>query len=571
VFNGEIYNYRELRTRLETKGYHFTTQTDTETILHAYEEYGTDCLQHLNGMFAFAIWDAKRRRLFLARDRLGKKPLYYYLTPHGIIFASELKALLQSPRVPRSIDLKALDEYLTFHYVPAPRTILQDVRKLPPAHFLLISCDDPTAIIQSYWHLEYQPKLNIPESEAARLVRSTLDDAVRARMISDVPLGALLSGGVDSSIVVGLMAQASTQPIKTFSIGFEEKAYDELEYARLIANRFKTDHHEFVVKPEAASIIPKVVHFLDEPMADASAIPTYYVAQIARQHVTVVLNGDGADETFGGYNRYSTVQSLQHLSRLPGWFIGGMLKPILGAWPQGLDYGRIRQRGQTFLEVAPLTFGEHYLRQCTTFPHALRESLYLPEIAGLVRKASDSTTEEYLLSMFTSGTGLGQLDQMLRADILAYLPGDLLVKMDRMCMANSLEGRSPFLDYRLVELAAQLPEKYKRRGGYGKIILKKTFADLLPEKTRTRKKQGFGVPLDSWFRNDLRDMVYDTLLSHRAVERGLFETQTIKRLLDQHQNGQFDNSQHLWTLLVLELWQQKFLDSSLLHNDNVIG
>ncbi|MBS4061507.1 MAG: asparagine synthetase B, partial [Bacteroidetes bacterium] len=310
----------------------------------------------------------------------------------------------------------------------------------------------------------------------------------------------------------------------------------------------------------------KVVHFLDEPMADASAIPTYYVAQIARQQVTVVLNGDGADETFGGYNRYTTTQKLHRLSRLPDWLIGGLLKSILDAWPESLNYGRLLQRGRTFVKVAPLSFSEHYLRQCTTFPHVLREGLYLPEIANLVRKVSHTTSEDYLLSMFRASDKLGPLDQMLRADILAYLPGDLLVKMDRMCMANSLEGRSPFLDYRLVELAARLPEKYKRQ----KIILKRTFADLLPEITRTRKKQGFGVPIDSWFRNELRDMVCETLLCRRAVERGLFESKTVKKILDQHQSGRFDNSQHIWTLLVLESWQQQFLDNSLNLDDNAV-
>jgi asparagine synthase (glutamine-hydrolysing) len=563
VFNGEIYNYRELRSQLEVKGYRFSTQTDTETIIHAYEEYGVDCLQYLDGMFAFAIWDAKQRKLFLARDRFGKKPLYYYLTRNSILFASELKALLQSPQVPRDIDLKSLDEYLTYHYVPAPHTILRDVCKLSPAHYLVVSSDNPEPIIRAYWQLEYQPKLDLSKNEAAQLIRSTMSNAVRARMISDVPLGALLSGGVDSSIVVGLMAEASSHPVKTFSIGFEEEAYDELEYARMIAKRFKTDHHEYIVHPEAASIIPKVVRFLDEPMADASAIPTYYVAQMARQHVTVVLNGDGADEIFGGYTRYSATQKLRQLSRIPRWLIRGLLKPILDSWPESLNYGRIRQRGQTFVEVSPLTFSEHYLRQCTTFSYPQRESLYLPEIADLIKKSNHSSSEDYLLSMFHPDGGLGSVDQMLRADILAYLPGDLLVKMDRMCMANSLEGRSPFLDYHLAELVGQLPGTYKHQGNRGKIILKQAFADLLPEEIRTRKKQGFGVPLESWFHNELRDMTWDILRSRRMIERGIFDIKTIKDLLEQHQNGQRDCSQQIWTLLVLEVWQQQFLDNSL--------
>ena len=560
VFNGEIYNFRSLRQKLEAAGHRFRTRTDTETIIHAYEEYELEFVQHLRGMFAFAIWDARRGRLVLARDRVGKKPLYYYQGADQLFFASELKALLQAPSVPRQIDLVALDEYLTYQYIPAPHTILQGVCKLPPGHLLVANTQTGRVDIQRYWQLNYQPKMHLSEAEAAEELRARLAEAVRLRLISDVPLGALLSGGVDSSIVVGLMAQTSDQPVKTFSIGFEQSSFNELPYARQVARRFGTDHHEFIVRPEAVAVVPEIVHYLDEPMADSSAIPTYYVAKMARQHVTVVLNGDGGDEVFAGYERYPTVLALLRLSRLPAWLLQGVLRPVLAAWPEHLDYKRIVARGRTLTEVSHLSLGEHFLRQETVFPRWLREELYTPDLARVIAASHPEGAESYMLDYFHSPDDLGRLDQMLQADTHTYLPGDLLVKMDRMSMAHSLEARSPFLDQDIVQFAASLPEAYKRRGNAGKLVLKRACADLLPEDIQTRPKQGFGVPIGQWFRRELRELVCDALLDPRARGRGLFRIEAIRALLAEHQQGRHDHSSRLWALLVFELWQRQFTD-----------
>ena len=562
VLNGEIYNFRSLRRKLEAVGHRFRSRADTETIIHAYEEYELDFVQHLRGMFAFALWDARRGRLVMARDRLGKKPLYYYQDGDQLLFASELKALLQAPSVPRQIDPVALGEYLTYQYIPAPHTILQGVRKLPPGHLLVANTQTGRVDTQRYWQLSYQPKLHLSEAEAAEELRTRLEEAVRLRLISDVPLGALLSGGVDSSIVVGLMAQVSDQPVKTFSIGFEESSHNELPYAQQVARRFGTDHHEFIVRPEAVAVVPEIVHYLDEPMADSSAIPTYYVAKMARQHVTVVLNGDGGDEAFAGYNRYPTVLTLLRLSRLPRWLLQGVLRPALAAWPEHLDYRRLAARGRTLTEVSHLSLGEHFLRQETVFPRWLREELYTPDLARVIAASRPEGAESYMLAYFRSPDGLGRLDQMLQADTHTYLPGALLVKMDRMSMANSLEARSPFLDQDIVQFAASLPEGYKRRGNAGKLVLKRACADLLPEDIQTRPKQGFGVPIGQWFREELREMLYDVLLGACARQRGLFRTEAVANLLHEHQSGKCDHSSRLWALLVLELWQRQFLDTA---------
>lgn len=560
IFNGEIYNFQSLRPQLEASGHHFRSQTDTETIVHAYEQYGLDFVQHLRGMFAFAIWDARQGRLVLTRDRLGKKPLYYYQSNGQLLFASEMKALLQSRIVPRQLDLVALDEYLTYQYIPAPHTILQGVRKLPPGHLLVADVYARQVRVHCYWQLDYLPKLQLDEVEAAERLRASLTEAVQLRLISDVPLGALLSGGVDSSIVVGLMAQAMDRPVKTFSIGFEESEYNELPHAREIARRFGTDHREFIVRPEAIDVASKIVHYLDEPMADSSAIPTYYVAQMARQHVTVVLTGDGGDEAFAGYNRYGAVLSLTSLSKLPRWLLQGMMRPALGILPVGLDYKRILARGRTLTEVSHLSLGEHFLRQETIFSRSQRIALYTPELR---RRMAACQAEEYMLSHFDQMDGLGPLDQMLSADTLTYLPGDLLVKMDRMTMAHSLEARSPFLDQEVVQLATRLPEAYKRVGNSGKVLLKRAFADLLPPQIRARPKQGFGVPLEHWFRHELREFGYEILMGDQAQKRGFFQACAVQRLLDEHQQGRLDHSHQLWALLVLELWHRQFVDQTI--------
>ncbi|MCI0521665.1 MAG: asparagine synthase (glutamine-hydrolyzing) [Chloroflexi bacterium] len=551
IFNGEAYNYQALRPELERKGHVFRTQSDTETILHAYEEYGEGCVERLRGMFALAIWDAKRRRLFLARDRMGKKPLYYYWNGRELLFASELKALLAHPTTPREMDAQAVDEYLMWHYINAPRSILKGVKKLPPGHWLSLDSESGELCIARYWQLEYTPKLLISEAEAAERLHAELTEAVRLRLISDVPLGALLSGGVDSSIVVGLMASLSSTPVKTFTIGFEESAYDEAPYARQVAQRFATDHHELVVRPQAAEIMPDLVWYLDEPMADPSALPTYYVAQMARRYVTVALNGDGGDEAFGGYTRYANVLAYRRYAALPGWLRKGVLEAALARLPAGGSEGHPIERIRRGVRYSRLSLEEQYTINTCLFHGGVHRQLFSSEFKQSLNGATPAYAE---------GGGLGALDWMLQTDNNYYLPGDLLVKMDRMSMAHSLEARSPFLDHEVVGLAARMPDNYKLRGGVTKRVLKLAFKDLIPMAWMQRRKQGFGAPLAAWLRGELRPLGEELLPG--AARRGIFDARQTETLWQRHQSGQQDLSHQLWALMVLELWQRRFLDEA---------
>jgi asparagine synthase (glutamine-hydrolysing) len=548
IFNGEVYNFQALRPELERKGHVFRTQSDTETVLHAYEEYGEACVERLRGMFAFAIWDARRRRLFLARDRLGKKPLYYHWNGRELLFASELKALLAHPATPREIDPQAVDEYLHWQYINAPRTILLGVNKLPPAHWLSLDAESGELRIARYWQLSYAPKLELSEVEAAERLRAELTEAVRLRLISDVPLGALLSGGVDSSIVVGLMAGLSNAPVNTFTIGFEESAYNEAPFARQVAQRFATDHHELVVRPQAAEALPDLVWYLDEPMADPSALPTYYVAQMARRYVTVALNGDGGDEAFGGYSRYANVLAYRRYAALPGWLRRGVLEPALAAAPRRIAAMQRLSRG---VRYSRLSLREQYTLNTRLLADAACAALYSADFRSHMNGSAPEYPEQ---------DGLGALDWMLRSDNDHYLPGDLLVKMDRMSMAHSLEARSPLLDQEVAALAARLPERFKLSGGVSKRLLKRAFSDLIPMDWLQRRKQGFGVPLAAWLRAGLRPVAEELLLGERARRRNLFEPARVKGAWVRHQGGKEDLSHGIWALMVLELWQRRFLD-----------
>lgn len=550
VFNGEIYNFQELRRTLEAKGHVFRTQSDTETIVHGYEEYHEQCVQHLRGMFAFAVWDAERRRLFLARDRLGKKPIYYYKDDHRFVFASELKALLQCAEVPRRLNPEAVEDYLSYGYIPAPRSILANVFKLPPAHSLTFDLDSRTLKVCSYWTPHYGPKHTNTFDDTVVELRQVLSEAVRLRLISDVPLGALLSGGIDSSIVVGLMAEHSSRPVKTFSIGFDEEGFNELPCAREVARRFSTDHHELIVRPEAGNVLPDLVWHLDEPMADASALPSYYVAQMARRHVTVVLNGDGGDEAFAGYKSYGAVMAYQRYQSLPSWIRQGLIEQLLKAVPNGLPSSHTFSRAKRLVQQSGMSLESQFSRWMTLYSLDERRSLYTDGTAL-------PPAREFNGNAHTDDHSLGVLDWMLRNDTLNYLPGDLLVKMDRMTMAHSLEARSPLLDQDVVEFAARLPESYKRKGKIGKYILKAAFRDLLPPGLVRRTKHGFSVPVDRWFRNGLKPLATEILQSAR--ERGLFSADYMTRLWNQHQAGH-NHGHQLWALLVIELWQRQFLD-----------
>lgn len=554
TFNGEIYNFGELRRELEQHGCQFHSRTDTEVILHAYQRYGVDCLSRLRGMFAFAIWDADKRRLFAARDRLGKKPLYYRNDSDGFAFASEPKAFLAESSFVAEADPRALFHYLSFQYVPSPASAFRGLHRLPPAHYLVL--EDGRLSIERYWTLRYSPKRSISEAEAAESVLADLTEATRIRLVSDVPLGAFLSGGIDSSLVVALMAGAGGGRVKTFSIGFDEAEYNELAYARVVAERFGTDHHETIVRPDAIAILPKLIWHYNEPFADSSAIPSFYLAEMTRRHVTVALTGDAGDENFAGYDRYLASQLARRFDGIPR-SVRHAISRLAAALPGGATrstHGRLRR----FLETAADSHERRYARWMFHFDGAEKQAICSPEFLA---QAGPLDSAAHLETLFASSTSEDHLDATLRADVLSYLPDDLLVKVDIATMAHGLEARSPFLDHIVMERAAHLPVHLKLRGGTKKYILKRVARTLLPDEVIDRPKMGFGVPLDRWFRGPLRDFTHDVLLGSRCRSRGLFQVATIERLLHEHQTNRRNWHYHLWNLLILELWHQTFIDA----------
>lgn len=549
VFNGEIYNYRELRANLEKLGHTFYTNSDTEAIIHAYDQFGADCPKHLRGMFAFAIWDERTQELFLARDRVGKKPLLYAQWNGHLAFASEFSALLLHPEISREIDREALDQYLSFMCVPAPRTAYRAIRKLEPAHTLRWRRGEIT--IQRYWQPDFSKKLKIDEAEASERAVEILRDAVRVRLMSEVPLGAFLSGGIDSSAVVALMSQESSEPVKTFSIGFEEQDFSELHHARRVAEHVGADHHEFIVRPDALEVLPTLVKHYGEPYADSSAIPTYYVARETRKHVTVALNGDGGDEAFAGYERYAAMSLAEKYHRLPALLRESVLEQVIGFIPTS-ETRRSRFRDvKRFMQAASLPKVDRYLRWVTVFDAAAKQHLYSAEFH---RETLPNKVEDLLEPWLATANGSGIVDAALLADIMTYLPNDLLVKVDIATMAVSLEARSPFLDHHVIEFAASLPENLKLRGLTTKYLLKRMLKRLLPAENLGRRKMGFGVPLGHWFRGRLQPFLRETLLSEQALQRGLFKPEAVSRLVELHTRGERDYAHQLWTLLMLELW-----------------
>lgn len=556
VFNGEIYNFGALRHRLEATGHRFRTQSDTETIVHLYEDEGLDCFSHLNGMFAIAIWDANHRRLVLGRDRLGQKPLVYRLESQRLLFASELKSILQVPGVPRELDRGAIDEYLTYQYVPHPNTIFRGIRKLPPAHRAVYQ--DGELAITPYWRPDFNIQRPMTEAEACEQLRETLTSAVKLRMQSEVPLGAFLSGGVDSSLITALMQQHSTEPIKTFSIGFPIREYDESSYARSVASHLGTDHQAFQVTPDGVAVLPKLVWHFDEPFGDSSAIPTWYVSQMTRRHVTVALTGDGGDELFIGYPRYRAV----------GWAAGidrvAPLKSFLGSrfWQwipaPSKQKSRLRQ-AKRFSEALGMSPLRRYLDWISIFNEARRAELYTDDFLASL---PNSDPASFLSTAYARAQRRDPITAIALTDLVTYLPCDLMTKVDIASMAHSLECRQPFLDYRVVELAAAMPLSLKYRWGQGKRILRRAFGDLLPAGIWRRKKMGFGVPLDHWFRAELKELTNDVLLDGTARNRGFFRPETVEALVRQHQCGEFDHAYRLWSLLVFELWMRQWVDGS---------
>jgi asparagine synthase (glutamine-hydrolysing) len=550
VFNGELYNFAELRRRLDARGHRLVTGTDTEAIVHLYEELGDDFVRELDGMFALALWDDRRKRLVLARDRFGKKPLLYAENGGRLWFGSEFQALLADPEIDRAIDHDALHEYLAFMSVPAPLTIYQQIRKLPPAHVLVR--DAAGTRVSRYWTLAYTPKLRISEGEAVAEVRRLLTEAVRKRLISEVPLGAFLSGGVDSSAVVAIMAGLSAEPVKTFSIGFDETRFNELPHARRVAARYGCDHHEFEVKPRALDVLPVLVRHYGEPYADSSAIPTYYLSRLTRQHVTVALNGDGGDEAFAGYAWHLAGRWAERWQRLPRPLRATAEAAMAALLPASPNRRSTVSRLSRLLLGMSRSRPARYRAWLSVFTPDLRQELY----GGRSRASS----VDRLAPMFERHTALDGVDAMLAADVDWYLPTDLLVKVDIATMANSLEGRSPFLDHPLAEFVARLPSRFKVNGRTSKYILKRAVADLVPAENLHRAKQGFAVPISSWFRGELREMLADHLLSPRFADRGLFDAGVVERLFTDHQQGRADYGHHLWVLLMLELWFRAYID-----------
>lgn len=560
TFNGEIYNFESLRSELESRGRRFETRGDTEVILALYEERGDRCVEALVGMFAFAIWDPRRRRLFCARDRLGKKPFYYYGDDRTFSFASELQALLADPDVPREPDAGALHDYLTLHYVPSPRTAFQRVAKLPPAHTLVL--EDGRVRVSRYWRPRFEPKTAAHEDDLAEELWQLITEATRVRLISDVPLGAFLSGGTDSSAVVAAMTQITGRRVKTFSIGFREAAFNELDDAARTARRYDTEHHELLVTPDAAAILPELVAHHGEPFADPSSIPTYYLARMAREHVTVALSGDGGDEGFGGYTRYVWARLAEELfDELP--------RAPLAAAVAGLAWLG-RQRGvpwkarlaAQWARGVTATRAERYLALAGHFPPWERDALYSPEFAGSLQGAgAPDVTRWFAESVETSGAR-ERLDQYIQNDLDGYLSDGIMVKVDIASMMHSLEVRAPLLDHRVLEFGARLPVHLKQRGFAKRVLYKKAVAAHLPPEILQRPKRGLGIPVGDWLREPLRPMLEDLVLGSRLAARGIFRATELSRLVGDHVARRAEYGHRLWNLMVLELWFRRFIDGA---------
>jgi asparagine synthase (glutamine-hydrolysing) len=561
VFNGEIYNFLELRPELESRGHVFKTNSDTEVIVHLYEEMGARCVERLRGMFAIAIYDARTHRLFAARDRLGKKPFFYAVRPSGLVFASELKALLAHPEIARDMDPLAVDDFLTYQYVPSPRTILRGVEKLEPAHALVFEKGEVRT--WRYWKPEFFPKRAISAADAGREALDLIEDSVRARLVSDVPLGCHLSGGIDSSLIVAMMRRHVTGPLRTFSIGFREAGFDELPCARAVARHFETEHEEFVVELNAVDLLPRLVWHCDEPFADSSSLPLLALSELTRKHVTVALNGDGGDEAFSGYQRYidcgfpifNTWRKIPALLRRAG-------KPLTGLLRMALP-GSGRLELIDYVNRASLLDGNRrYAEAMRYFRENQKRRLYRPRMKAEIEAAGRGDPMESTIRLMEElGERAHVLDRMAYADLMTYLPDGLMVKADRMTMAASLEGRSPFLDHRVVEFAARLPAELRALGGVSKGLLRKYAAPLFPPGHLERAKKGFTLPVREWFRDGLDRLGMELLLGRRFAERDLFDPKYIQLLFRQHRAGKQNHHYRLWALVCFELWCRTFLDA----------
>lgn len=554
VFNGEVYNFQEKRDMLEKEGYAFASHSDTEVILALYDKYKEGCLEHLRGMFAFAIYDEKENTLFAARDRVGKKPFKYYHDENVFLFASELKAILTQPEYTKEPDYTAIHHYLTLQYVPAPLTGFVGIKKLEPAHYLKIDLRTKQIEKKRYWKLDYSKKLDLSEEEWKKRILDKLEESVKLRMIADVPLGAFLSGGIDSSAVVAMMAKHSKTPIKTFSIGFKEEKYNELPFAKMIAEKFKTDHTEFIVKPDAINLLPMLVRQYEEPYADSSSLPTFLVSKLTRDHVTVALNGDGGDENFAGYHSYQifkmtllyeVILPLHRLLILP-------LTRILAHIFQSDFFTKLHRLSTSLADSRDRRF----LHFMCHFDNEMKSPLY----TDTFKKAVSNIDSFQTFAQKTKESQMPRpMDTIFSTDTQTYLPDDLMVKVDIATMAVALEGRSPFLDHELLELTAKIPDTLKLKGfRKKKYILKKSLEGIIPHEILYRPKKGFGIPLDAWFRKELKSYASSTLLSDVALARGIFKKSSIEKLLEEHHHKKANHGTRIWNLLALELWFETY-------------
>ena len=555
MLNGEIYNYPELRRELEVAGHRFATKSDTETVVHLYEEFGEDCFARLRGMFAIALWDAPRRRLLLARDRVGKKPLFYASNNNRVVFGSELKAILAAGAVSRDLDNQGVSDYFALGYIPAPKTVYRSIRKVRPGHYLVFERGQVRE--NCYWDLSFAETDSYPQEEWCERIRGALCEATRIRLMSDVPLGAFLSGGVDSSAVVATMSRLTNRPVATCSIGFEEKEYDEADYARAVAKQFSTDHYEKVIRPDATRVVDRLAWHFDEPFADSSAIPTYYVSAVARERVTVALGGDGGDENFAGYRRYVFDQIE---NRLRSFVPLGLRKTVFG--PLGNAYPALAWAPRVFRAKATLqslarTPLEGYFNSVSIFRPAEKARIFTPEFRAAL---GDYDSIQVFREHYDRAGTDDLLSRIQYVDIKTYLADDILTKVDRASMAVSLEVRAPILDHVFMELVARLPSSLKLRGGETKYIFKRALSPFLSNDVLHRPKQGFAIPLDRWFRSELKESAYETIF---GLPDDVLDLGFIRKMWDQHQKKVYDRSAHLWAVLMYRKWQKAFLNGNL--------
>ena len=545
VFNGEIYNYLEQRQKLIQKGYIFKTTTDTEVILHLYEEYGVDCLQYLRGMFAFAIWDSNKQQLFCARDRFGIKPFYYYSDQEKFVFGSEIKAILKSNDIDKTISIDALDSYFAFGYITSDLSIYKNIKKLQPAHYLLLSLKDkPVIEINRYWEIHFDPDYSKSENRWKEEIEACFSETVKLHMISDVPLGAFLSGGIDSSSVVAMMAKNSDRPVKTFSIGFKEQKFNELKYARELANKYGCEHHEQIVEPESIGLLSKLVSAYDEPFADSSAIPTYYVSQLARKHVTVALSGDGGDELFAGYTGYTKFKKIRSF---PLNFRGSIANKVIWGNIHNLIPHSTKGKGLMYFLSQPKEYAFAYQ---TSWTEQERSELF----GHSDENRNKLATELFKVGILQNKKNHDFISNLQYLDMKTYMVDDILTKVDRASMMNSLEVRVPILDHKFAELTFKIPSELKLKRNEKKYILKKAMENYLPQSILSHPKQGFGVPLSLWFKGDLKEFVNDTLLSQHALISNYLDTNYVKKIVLEDRKGKRDFNSKIWSLIIFEEW-----------------